>query len=162
MNCGSVFSSAPRSRGDGRIVRTTTRTGPLGVEREQAVRTRTSIIRKTNRKGSEYMAKSTAVKEPMTKAQLLSAIAEETGLTRKQVADVMDSLGGQIRRHVKQRGPGAFTLPGLLKIKTVRKPARKARKGINPFTGEETTFAAKSAHTAVKIQPLKGLKDMVA
>ena len=108
------------------------------------------------------MAKATAVKQPMTKAQLLSAIAEETGLTRKQIAAVVDSLGGQIQRHVKKRGPGTFTLPGLLKIKTVRKPARKARQGRNPFTGEETTFAAKPAHTVVKIQPLKGLKDMVS
>ena len=107
------------------------------------------------------MAKVTAVKQPMTKAQLLSAIAEDTGLTRKQVMEVMDSLSGQIQRHIKRRGPGTFTLPGLLKVKTMRKPARKARKGINPFTGEETTFAAKPAHTVVKIQPLKGLKDMV-
>ncbi|MCY4469274.1 MAG: HU family DNA-binding protein [Thiotrichales bacterium] len=108
------------------------------------------------------MAKVTAVKQPMTKAQLLSAIAEDTGLTRKQVTEVMDSLSGQIQRHIKKRGPGTFTLPGLLKVKTVRKPARRARKGVNPFTGEETTFAAKPAHTVVKIQPLKGLKDMVA
>ena len=107
------------------------------------------------------MARATAVKQPMTKAQLLSAIAEETGLTRNQVTSVMESLGGQIQRHIKKRGPGTFTLPGLLKIKTMRKPARKARQGVNPFTGEETTFAAKPAHTVVKIQPLKGLKDMV-
>ena len=107
------------------------------------------------------MAKVTAVKQPMTKAQLLSAIAEDTGLTRRQVTEVMDSLSGQIQRHIKKRGPGTFTLPGLLKVKTVRKPARKARKGVNPFTSEETTFAAKPAHTVVKIQPLKGLKDMV-
>jgi len=107
------------------------------------------------------MGKVTAVQQPMTKAQLLSVIAEETGLTRKQITEVMDSLSGQIQRHIKKRGPGTFTLPGLLKIKTVRKPARKARKGINPFTGEEATFAAKPAHTVVKIQPLKGLKDMV-
>ena len=107
------------------------------------------------------MGKVTAVQQPMTKAQLLSVIAEETGLTRKQITEVMDSLSGQIQRHFKKRGPGMFTLPGLLKIKTVRKPARKARKGINPFTGEEATFAAKPAHTVVKIQPLKGLKDMV-
>lgn len=107
------------------------------------------------------MARVTAVKQPMTKAQLLSAIAEETGLTRNQVTSVMESLGGQIQRHIKKRGPGTFTLPGLLKIKTMRKPARKARQGVNPFTGEETTFAAKPAHTVVKIQPLKGLKDMV-
>ena len=108
------------------------------------------------------MAKVTAVKEPMTKAQLLSAIADDTGLARKQVAEVMDSLSRQMQRHIKKRGPGTFTLPGLMKVKTVRKPARKARKGINPFTGEEATFAAKPAHTVVKIQPLKGLKDMVA
>ncbi len=109
------------------------------------------------------MAKATAVKQPMTKAQLLSAIAEDTGLTRKQVMEVMDSLSVQIQRHVKKRGgAGTFTLPGLLKIRTVRKPARKARAGINPFTGQETTFAAKPAHTVVKIQPLKALKDMVA
>ncbi len=107
------------------------------------------------------MAKVTTAKQPMTKAQLLSAIAEDTGLTRKQVAEVVDSLSGQILRHIKKRGPGTFTLPGLLKIRTVRKLAKKARKGINPFTGEETTFAAKPAHTVVKILPLKGLKDMV-
>lgn len=107
------------------------------------------------------MAKVTAVKQPMTKAQLLSAIAEDTGLTRRQVTEVMDSLSNQIQRHIKKRGPGTFTLPGLLRVKTMRRPARKERKGINPFTGEETTFAAKPAHTVVKVQPLKGLKDMV-
>ena len=107
------------------------------------------------------MARATALKQPMTKAQLMSAVADESGLTRKQVADVLTALAGQIQRHVKKRGPGTFTLPGLLKIKTVRKPARRARRGINPFTGEETTFAAKPAHTVVKVQPLKGLKDMV-
>ena len=106
------------------------------------------------------MAKTAALKHPLTKPQLLSAIAEETGLTRKQVGEVMESLSGQIQRHVKKRGPGVFTLPSLLKIKTMRKPARRARKGINPFTGQETTFAAKPAHTVVKIQPLKSLKDM--
>ena len=107
------------------------------------------------------MAKVTAVKQPMRKAQLLSAIAEETGLTRTQVTDVMDSLSRQIHRHVRKRGPGTFTLPGLLKIRTMRKPARKAREGVNPFNKEPMTFAAKPAHTVVKIQPMKGLKDMV-
>lgn len=107
------------------------------------------------------MARATALKQPMTKAQLISAIADESGLTRKQVTDVLTALGGQIQRHVKKRGPGTFTLPGLLKIRTVRKAARRARRGTNPFTGEEMTFAAKPAHTVVKVQPLKGLKDMV-
>ena len=101
-----------------------------------------------------------AIKDPMTKTQLLAAIAEETGLARKDVAAVMDSLSGTISRHLKKRGAGQFTLPGLMKIKTVKKPATRARKGINPFTGEETMFKAKPARTLVKVQPLKGLKDM--
>jgi nucleoid DNA-binding protein len=67
-----------------------------------------------------------------------------------------------IGQHIKKRGPGQFTLPGLLKVKTQRKPATKARKGINPFTGEETVFKAKPARTVVKVQPLKALKDMAA
>ena len=104
--------------------------------------------------------KLTAISTPYTKAQLLSAIAENTGLTKKDVSAVMDELGVIVNRHLKKRGSGQFTLPGMLKIKTVRKPATRARKGINPFTGEETTFKAKPARTMVKVQPLKNLKDM--
>jgi nucleoid DNA-binding protein len=57
---------------------------------------------------------------------------------------------------------GEFTIPGVMKITTVKKPARKARKGINPFTGEETVFKAKPASTAVKVRPLKKLKEFAA
>ncbi len=105
--------------------------------------------------------KVTAVKEKYTKTQILNEIAENTELSKKQVSSVLDELGVVIERHVKKRSVGEFTLPGLLKISTVRKPATKARKGINPFTGEETTFKAKPARTMVKIRPLKKLKDMV-
>ena len=105
--------------------------------------------------------KVTAIKDPMTKSAMLSAISEDTELTKKDVAAVMDSLSALIHRHVKKGGAGTCTIPGLMKIKTVRKPATKARKGINPFTGEETVFKAKPARTVVKITPLKGLKDMV-
>ncbi len=101
-----------------------------------------------------------AVSERYTKTQLLNELAEKTELSRKQVNAVLDELGIVIERHIKKRAVGEFTLPGLLKIKTVKKPARRARKGINPFTGEETTFAAKPASTAVKVTALKGLKDM--
>ena len=97
----------------------------------------------------------------MTKSALYSEIAEETGLTKKQVGQVIDELSHQINRHIKKGAVGSFTLPGLLKITTVRKKATKARKGINPFTGEETTFKAKPARTVVKVRPLKKLKDMV-
>ncbi len=79
------------------------------------------------------------------KTQILDAVAETTGLTRKQVGAVLDELGNVIEGHVKKKAVGEFVLPGLLKISTVRKPATKARKGINPFTKEEQLFKAKPA-----------------
>jgi len=100
------------------------------------------------------------IKDKLSKTQILDQIATETGLARKQVAAVLDSLTEVIEAHVKKNAVGEFVLPGLLKISTVRKPAVKARKGINPFTKEEVTFKAKPASTAVKIRPLKKLKDM--
>ncbi len=102
-----------------------------------------------------------AVKKPPTKSEILNSIATETGLSRKDVASVFTALEGVIAKEMKPRGSGLFNLIGLCKIKVVKKPATKARKGINPFTGEETTFKAKPARKAVKILPLKGLKDMV-
>jgi len=107
------------------------------------------------------MAKATAIAEPYTKTQILTDIAEATGLSKKDVGNVIEELSGLIERHIKKRGAGKFTLPGLLKIQTNRKPATKARKGINPFTGEETVFKAKPARTVIKIRPLKKMKDMV-
>ena len=98
----------------------------------------------------------------MTKSALYATIAERTDLQKKQVAAVFEELAGIINGHVKRNGAGVFTLPGLLKIKVVRKPATKARKGINPFTGEPTIFKAKPARNVVKAQPLKALKDMAA
>lgn len=105
--------------------------------------------------------KVTAVQEKFTKTQILNEISAQTGLTKKDVSAVLDELGVVIERHIKKRAIGEFTLPGLLKISTVKKPAVKARKGINPFTGEETMFKAKPASVAVKVRPLKKLKDMV-
>lgn len=99
--------------------------------------------------------------KPPTKSQIIGQIAEDTELTRKEVAAVFDSLTAQIKKNIGKRGPGTFTIPGLCKIVTQRKPAVKARKGINPFTGEETMFKAKPARTVVKIRPLKGVKEMV-
>lgn len=106
--------------------------------------------------------KLTAVKEPMTKSVILNEIAENTGLTKKQVSSVFDELAILIERHIKKRALGQFTLPGLMKIGVKRKPATKARKGINPFTGEETVFKAKPARSVIKIRPLKKVKDMIA
>ena len=93
----------------------------------------------------------------------MSEISENTDLSKKQVTAVLDELKDLIERHVKKGSTGEFTLPGLLKIKTVKKPARKARKGVpNPFRpGEVMDVAAKPASTKVKVLPLKALKDFV-
>ena len=96
-----------------------------------------------------------------TKSEILNIIAADTTLNRKQVAAVLDSLTSLIGKSVGSRGAGVFSLPGLLKVKVIKKPATKARKGINPFTKEEVMFKAKPARKVVKVLPLKGLKDMV-
>jgi len=107
------------------------------------------------------MAKATSNKKPATKSEILATIAEDTDLTKKDVSAVLDSLSGIIKKHLNKRGPGMFSLPGLLKMTVQRKPATKARKGINPFTGEPAVFKAKPARNVVKIRPLKNLKEMV-
>lgn len=104
--------------------------------------------------------KSAPIKDKLNKTQILDQIAESTELSRKQVAAVLDSLTDVIEAHVKKNAVGEFVLPGLMKISTVRKPATKAHKGINPFTKEEVMFKAKPATTVVKVRPLKKLKDM--
>ncbi len=101
-----------------------------------------------------------AIRERYSKTQILNQISENTELSRKQVQSVLDELSDIIEGHIKKRACGEFVMPGLFKIVTVKKPARRARKGINPFTGEETTFAAKPASTQVKLRPLKKLKEM--
>lgn len=103
----------------------------------------------------------TAIKDPMTKSALYAAIAEKTDMKKKEIDAVFSALAEIAEGHLKKGGAGVFTLPGLLKMKVVRKPATKARKGINPFNGEETTFKAKPARNVVKILPLKGAKEMV-
>ncbi len=120
--------------------------------------------KKTAAKASSATAarKVKTITEPMNKTQIINQISETTGLTKKDVNAVCDGLGDIMEGHLKKRGAGQFTLPGLLKIVTQKKPATKARKGINPFTGEATTFAAKPARTMVKVRPLKKLKDMTA
>ena len=105
--------------------------------------------------------KITAVNKPMTKSAITEEIAGNTGLNKKQVSSVFDELAVLIERHIKKRAAGQFTLPGLMKVEVKRKPATKARKGINPFTGEQTVFKAKPARNVVKIRPLKKMKDMV-
>lgn len=106
-------------------------------------------------------AKTTAVKAKMSKTRIVSDIAETTDLSRKQVASVLDALEVLIERHIKKRSVGEFTLPGLLKIRSVKRPASKARMGRNPATGEEILIGPKPASIRVRVSALKKLKEMV-
>ena len=102
-----------------------------------------------------------AAKKALTKSQIIAELSESTELSKKEIASVFENLSVLIGKSLGRRGAGTFTVPGLMKIRVVRKPATKARKGINPFTGEEAMFKAKPARNVVKIGALKALKDMV-
>lgn len=120
-----------------------------------------AVKKKAAKKAAKKKVAARAVKKPTTKAETFTYIADKTGLTKKDVGAVFDSLTALVKRDIKRSGPGVYTVPGLMKIKVVRKPATKARKGTNPFTGEAMVFKAKPARNVVKVLALKGLKDMV-
>ena len=107
------------------------------------------------------MAKTKGKAKPLTKTEIRTQISEITGLTKKEVASVFDALTEVVGKSLGKRGPKVFSFPGLVKFKVVHKKAKKARKGVNPFTGEEMMFKAKPACNVVKARPLKALKDMV-
>lgn len=115
--------------------------------------------KKTTAKKPVAQRRMPAIRSKMTKSEILGSISESTGLTKKQVASVMDEMNELIGRSIKKNGVGEFTVPGAFKVVAQKKPARKARKGVNPFTGEEMMFKAKPASVAVKIRPLKKLKE---
>ncbi|MCU7843590.1 MAG: HU family DNA-binding protein [Candidatus Thiodiazotropha sp. (ex Monitilora ramsayi)] len=103
-----------------------------------------------------------AITAKQTKTQILTAIAEDTGLSRKEVAAVFSSMSDLITRHVQRRGSGEFSVPDCgIKIRRVIKPRTKARMGRNPATGEAIKIAAKPAKTVVKVTALKALKDKI-
>ena len=109
------------------------------------------------------MAKKSSATTPAkapTKGQLFGTIAEKSELSRRQVAEVFTILNDEAVRSLKKHKQ--FTLPGLAKLTVKNKPATKSRKGRNPFTGEEITIKAKPASKAVRIRPVKALKEQVA
>jgi nucleoid DNA-binding protein len=97
----------------------------------------------------------------LTKSAVFQEIAKTTNLSRSQVSQVFDALVATIKKELGKKGPGMFTVPGLLKLRLIRKPATKARKGINPFTKQETMIKAKPARNVVRARPLKALNDLV-
>ena len=102
-----------------------------------------------------------SVSKSYTKSQIMTYIAGQAGITKKQATDCYGALVGLVAAHLGSKAKHPFTLPGLAKCVVNRKPATKARKGINPFTGEPTVFKAKPARNIVKVRALKALKDMV-
>ena len=137
--------------------------GKTAASRTSAKATKKTAAKATSRTAAK---KTTPVKlpsfrEPLSKSTMIKAITDSTGLGKKDVVAVLDCLAEVIEKHVKPGGPGTFVMAGLMKINVVKKPARAARKGINPFTGEEIMIKARPAYKAVKIKALKKLKEMV-
>lgn len=100
--------------------------------------------------------------KPRSKSEVMGVLAEHAGISKKEVSAVFDAMSAMIAADLGRGSAGTFNVPGLMKVTVQRKPATKARRGINPFTKEEVTFKAKPARNVVKVRPLKALKDMVA
>ena len=104
---------------------------------------------------------SLSIKKPFTKSQTIEQIAVSTGVTKKEVSNMLDVLVDLMEAHLNKKGPGEMNFAGILKFKVVNKPATKARQGTNPFTGLPMTFSAKPARNIIKIRALKKLKEAV-
>ena len=106
-------------------------------------------------------AKAAAPKKAATKSEIFAALAEKTGLKKADVASVFAAMSEAIAKDLGKKGAGIFTVPGLLKLKVVRKAATKEKQGVNPFNGQPMTIKAKPARNVIKAYPLKALKDLV-
>ena len=135
----------------------------MAAAKKKAVKKK-AVKKKAVKKAAAPAKNIKAIRDAYTKTQLFMHIAEDTGVARKDVAKVFESLNDIIEGHVKSRGAGEFKIPGLMKIKINKKPATKARKNVpNPFRpGELMDVKAKPARKVVKVLPLKALKDMAA
>lgn len=121
-----------------------------------------SKVAKTSKTAKPSKTAVLNVKSPYTKSQVVSYLAEISSLKRKDIITVMDGMLDLMSAHLGKKGPGEFNFAGMMKCRVINKPATKARSGVNPFTGEPTTFAAKPARNVLKIRPLKKLKEITA
>ncbi len=138
--------------------KTAKRTAKKAPARKKAARK--APARKTTAAAPKAV-KITPAAKARTKSEMFGLIADNVGISKKEVAAVFDTVSQLAKADLSKRGPGQLNLGGLMKIVVQRKPATKARKGINPFTGEETIFKAKPARNVVKIRPMKAMKDLV-
>ena len=119
-------------------------------------------VKKTTVKTRAAAPRLKSIPTKQTKTQIITTIAEETGLSRKDVAAVFTSMSDLITRHIQRRGSGEFSIPDTgIKIRRVKKPRTKARMGRNPATGEAIKIPAKPATTVVKLSALKALKEKI-
>jgi nucleoid DNA-binding protein len=138
------------------------------AKRKVAVKTvkrgaKSAVAKKAVKATASVAKKSGPIKvgsKPFSKSQFVSEISERTGVSRKEVVAMMETVSDVIHAHLQKQGPEIFSWPGLFKIQITKKPATKARQGINPFTGETMMFKAKPASRRVKVRPLKQLKAM--
>lgn len=141
--------------------KTTRRTTKRATTKRKTAKKATKAVKKpAARKPVLKKLAKTPVKKAYNKSQVLSYIADATELSRKDISNVFECLDNLAHRHLRANSAREFTIPGLMKCTVKRKPATKARKGINPFTGEPCTFKAKPARNIVKVRPLKKLKEM--
>ena len=122
---------------------------------KKGVKNLKTVPKKASKKGP------LVVKEAFNKSLLIRTLVERTDLGKKEVISVLEGLKEIMIAHLAKKGPQYFKWQGVLMAKVKDKPATKARKGTNPFTGEEMTFAAKPARRIVKITALKPLKEAV-
>jgi nucleoid DNA-binding protein len=116
----------------------------------------------TTKKAAGKKSAAKPITEPMSKSQLVAYISEQSGVEPRNVRAVLEGLEQAVASSINKKGAGQFTLPGMLKITATAVAAKPKRKGIDPFTKEERTFAAKPASVRVKVRPLKKLKDAAA
>lgn len=134
----------------------------MAVKKKTTAKKKTTTKKAAAKKSAPAAPKVKAIPEKQTKTQIVSQIAEETGLSKKDVNAVFQSLGQIVEGHMKKRGSGEITIPETgVKVRRQRKPATKSRKGVNPFTGEPMTIKAKPARNTVKVTALKALKETV-
>jgi nucleoid DNA-binding protein len=103
-----------------------------------------------------------SIKKPFTTSQLVEHLSMTTGVKKKEIVHVLETIAHVMEGHLSKKGPGEMNFAGIFKCRTVHKPATKARQGTNPFTGKPMMFAAKPAHLTIRIRPLKKLKQMVS
>lgn len=99
--------------------------------------------------------------KPLTKHEFITEVSQRAEVSKKQAEEVLRATADLAQEQLTNKGPGITTVPGIVRLKTVDKPAKPERQGRNPFTGESITIKAKPASRAVKATPIKALKEAV-